>query len=173
MPDRLRASAPALSVDLSESGGDWSALGDDAAGVYEAAEAVARFPGLLSSDASVSIALASDDEVAALNAAYRGKAAPTNVLSFPAGRGAPTGFLGDVALAAETVAREAGEQGVSVVHHVQHLVVHGLLHLIGYDHQSDAEAERMEALETSILAGLGVADPYAGDPVPRAANVKE
>ncbi len=173
MPDRLRVSAPLLSVDLSESGGDWSALGDDAVSVYDAVEAVARFPGLLSRDASVSIALASDEEVTALNAAYRGKTAPTNVLSFPAGRAAPPGFLGDVALAAETVAREAQQQGVSVVHHVQHLVVHGLLHLIGYDHEADGDAERMEALETSILAGLGVADPYADEPIPRALNVKE
>lgn len=173
MLDRLRVPAVSLSVDLSESGGDWSALGDDAAGVYDAVAAVARFPGLLSSDSSVSIALASDDEVAALNAAYRGKTKATNVLSFPACRGAPSGFLGDIALAAEIVAREADEQGVSVIHHVQHLVIHGLLHLMGYDHQSDQDAERMEALETSILAGLGVADPYAGELASHALNVKE
>jgi probable rRNA maturation factor len=71
-------------------------------------------------------------------------------------------FLGDIGLAAETVAREAEEQGIPFVDHLQHLVVHGLLHLKGYDHQSPADAEVMEALEVRILATLGIADPYAG-----------
>ncbi|MGQ0457364.1 MAG: rRNA maturation RNase YbeY [Hyphomicrobium sp.] len=163
MPERIRDSAAVLAVDLSESGGDWSALGEDATAILAAAAALARRQGLLTRPASVSIALASDVEVAALNAAYRGKARPTNILSFPAGRGAPSGFLGDIVLAAETVQREAREQAIPLVQHVQHLVVHGILHLLGYDHESDADAERMERLETSILAELGIPDPYQGE----------
>src|SRR6185437_11937225 len=100
-----------------------------------------------------------EPRVAALNAAFRGKDAPTNVLSFPAAAGAAE--LGDIALAFGVCAREAAEQGKSLAHHLQHLTAHGVLHLLGYDHESDAEAEVMEAKERAILAGLGVADPYA------------
>jgi probable rRNA maturation factor len=163
MPERPRERRASLDVDISESGGDWSELGDDSSPIYLAAEAVAVAPGVLASSATVSIALSFDDEIAKLNAAFRGKSTPTNVLSFPAGPGSPTGFLGDIVLAAETIAREAKAQGVSFVDHTQHLVVHGLLHLLGYGHETDADAVRMEALETHILAGLGVADPYDGE----------
>jgi len=107
----------------------------------------------------IAILLADDARVAALNAAFRGKDAPTNVLSFPAAAGAAE--LGDIALAFGVCAREAAEQGKSLAHHLQHLTAHGVLHLLGYDHESDAEAEVMEAKERAILAGLGVADPYA------------
>lgn len=162
MPER-QGTASELEVDLTESGGDWSALGDDAAAIYDAAAAVAHTPGLITRPSSVSIALSSDVEVAALNAGFRGKSAATNVLSFPAGPAAPEGFLGDVVLAAETVAREAQELELSFVHHVQHLVVHGLLHLLGFDHEKATDAEHMEMLETSILSGLGIADPYTGE----------
>lgn len=172
MPERPRAHTASLDVDVSESGGDWSAVGDDIAPIYAAADAVAAAPGVVTSPASVSIALSSDDEIAKLNAAYRGKARATNVLSFPAGPGSPPGFLGDIVLASETIAREAADQGVSFADHAQHLVVHGLLHLLGYDHETDAEARRMEALETHILAGLGVSDPYQGELV-AAERVKE
>jgi probable rRNA maturation factor len=110
-------------------------------------------------DRDIAILLADDARVAALNAAFRGKAAPTNVLSFPAAAGAAE--FGDVALAFGVCAREASEQGKSLAHHLQHLTAHGVLHLLGYDHESDAEAEAMEAKERAILAGLGVADPYA------------
>ena len=101
-----------------------------------------------------------------LNLAYRGKDAPTNVLSFPFQRppgtaGDADAYLGDVVLAAETVRREAAERGIEPTHHLQHLVVHGLLHLLGYDHETDAAAEDMEGLETEILATIGIADPYA------------
>jgi probable rRNA maturation factor len=107
----------------------------------------------------IAILLADDERVRSLNAAFRGKDAPTNVLSFPAGEGAPE--LGDIALAFGVCAREAAEQGKSLAHHLQHLTAHGVLHLLGYDHESDAEAEAMEATERAILAGLGVPDPYA------------
>jgi probable rRNA maturation factor len=107
----------------------------------------------------IAILLADDSRVAALNAAFRGKYAPTNVLAFPAAANAEA--LGDIALAFGVCAREAAEQGKSLAHHLQHLTTHGVLHLLGYDHDSDVDAEAMEAKERAILAGLGVADPYA------------
>jgi probable rRNA maturation factor len=110
----------------------------------------------------VVVALSSDANIAVLNGQFRGKPKPTNVLSFPAGDGVPDGVLGDVILACETVYREADEQGVQVADHVQHLVVHGILHLLGYDHISADDAERMEALEISILSKLDIANPYTG-----------
>jgi probable rRNA maturation factor len=109
----------------------------------------------------VSLCLADDATLRALNARWRGIDRPTNVLSFPsAGHGARR-RLGDIALAFETLKREAEELGVPLADHYRHLIAHGFLHLIGYDHGTDGEAERMEALETRILARLGTADPYA------------
>jgi probable rRNA maturation factor len=117
----------------------------------------------------VSVVFTDDAEQQALNRAWRGKDRPTNVLSFPnmdddgpAVPGLPR-LLGDVVLARETVAREAREQGKRTVDHTVHLLVHGTLHLLGYDHEGAAQAAEMEALERAILAGLGIADPYAGD----------
>jgi probable rRNA maturation factor len=100
-----------------------------------------------------------------LNRDWRGIDKSTNVLSFPQIEPfAPvSGLLGDIILARETLEREAAEQGVSVEDHFTHLVVHGFLHLLGYDHMDDDEALAMEGLETQILASLGVADPYADD----------
>ncbi len=132
-----------------------------------ALEAVERDPdqheiGLLACD---------DARIAELNREFRGKAVPTNVLSWPAFAGtvpSPPGlpgegplFLGDVALGYDTCAREAGEGGISLADHAAHLVVHGVLHLLGHDHAVDAEAESMESLETKVLATLGVANPYS------------
>ena len=100
----------------------------------------------------------------ALNARFRGIDRPTNVLSFPAaepGRPGKARALGDIALAFETLEREAAELAIPLADHYRHLIAHGFLHLIGYDHETDTEAERMEALETRILARLGAADPYA------------
>jgi probable rRNA maturation factor len=115
----------------------------------------------------VSLCLADDAALRALNLSWRGIDKPTNVLSFPAapGRSGEARTLGDIALAYETLAREAEDLGVSLAEHYRHLLVHGFLHLIGYDHETDAEAERMEALETRILAQLGVSDPYAREVV--------
>jgi probable rRNA maturation factor len=109
----------------------------------------------------VTLVLSDDAEMRTLNRTWRGKDAPTNVLSFPAGEqpGEPRP-LGDVVLAGETVLDEARQQGVAVQDHVSHLIVHGMLHLLGFDHISDEEAERMETLETEILASLNIADPY-------------
>ena len=112
--------------------------------------------------------LCDDAMIAALNAQWRGRAEPTNVLSFPAPpvAGASVsesgaGHLGDIAIACETVMREAREQGRTVSAHLAHLSVHGFLHLLGYDHQTDSDAEQMEGLEREILSGLGISDPYA------------
>jgi probable rRNA maturation factor len=110
----------------------------------------------------VVVLLASDEAVADLNERFRHKAGPTNVLSFPAPAN-PEGHLGDVALAYGVCAREAAEQGKSLSDHLSHLVAHGVLHLLGYDHETDGEAEAMEALERSILESLGVPDPYAAE----------
>jgi probable rRNA maturation factor len=112
----------------------------------------------------LSLCLADDAQMRALNLRWRGIDKPTNVLSFPPAtpghfRDAPT--LGDIALAYETLARESNELGAPLADHYRHLLAHGFLHLIGYDHETDEEAERMEALETRIMARLGAADPYA------------
>jgi probable rRNA maturation factor len=118
--------------------------------------------------AEVSVLLTDDAAVQVLNREWRGVDKPTNVLSFPAEGVSPPGapaLLGDVALAFETVAREAAAQGKPIEHHTRHLLVHGVLHLLGYDHMQDDEAERMEGRERRILAGLGVPDPYAGERV--------
>ena len=108
----------------------------------------------------VAVLLTSDEAVLAdLNERFRGKDSPTNVLSFPAPPN-PDDHLGDIALAHGVIAREAAEQGKPLSHHLQHLVIHGVLHLIGYDHERDEDAERMEALERQLLARLGIPDPY-------------
>ena len=107
---------------------------------------------------SLTVALSDDQRMQALNKRDRRKDKPTNVLSYPSGEKA---FLGDIVLARQTVWREAREQKKTPADHVVHLVVHGTLHLLGYDHEtSDADAERMEALERRILKKLGIADPY-------------
>lgn len=110
------------------------------------------------------ILLADDDSVQALNRDFRQKDYATNVLSFPSAQtpgGNPEGQIGDIALAFGVCQREAAEQGKPLAHHLQHLVAHGVLHLLGYDHQDDGEAEAMEAFEREILAGLDIPDPYA------------
>jgi probable rRNA maturation factor len=121
--------------------------------------------------AELSLVLTDDAEQRRLNRCYRGCDRPTNVLSFPTGEAAPGTtrrrtaqtaplLLGDVVLACETIAREAAEQQKPFADHLRHLVAHGVLHLLGYDHAMEKEARRMEALETAILQRLGVPDPY-------------
>lgn len=117
-------------------------------------------------DSTAALLLTNDASVRSLNAQYRNKDAPTNVLAFPA---EPDGvqpgplFLGDIAVARETSQREAMEKGISIADHTAHLVVHGVLHLIGYDHQNEQDAVRMETREREILNLMGVSDPYASD----------
>jgi probable rRNA maturation factor len=110
----------------------------------------------------VSVNFCDDSEIQALNARWRGKDAPTNVLSFPTpGPLEARALLGDIVIAFETVAREARTQEKSLADHTRHMVVHGFLHLLGYDHESSQEAEEMEGLERRIAASLGMNDPYA------------
>ena len=144
---------------------DWEEL------AVRAANALVQVtPELANSRLSASLLFADDGDVHALNREWRGKDKPTNVLSFPmleradllalAPEGPPE-LLGDLALAFETCAREAADKGVTLEHHAAHLIIHGLLHLAGYDHETGpAEARAMETLEIKALAQLGIADPY-------------
>lgn len=113
--------------------------------------------------AEISVLLTDDAEQRELNAQWRGKDSATNVLSFPQIEpfGPVTGLLGDITLARETLEREAADLGKSLDDHFTHLMVHGFLHILGYDHLEEDEALQMEGLETQILAGLGIDDPYA------------
>jgi len=110
----------------------------------------------------VSIVLTDDKTMRALNRDWRGVDAPTNVLSFPATQasGQAPQLLGDIVIAFETLTRECADEGKPFLHHLSHLTVHGFLHLMGYDHQTDKQAAAMEKLERAILARLNVADPY-------------
>lgn len=120
-------------------------------------------------DSEISIVLADDDFIQTLNRSWRNQDSPTNVLAFPAsGDEIPEGgvrLLGDVVVAFETTLREAEEQDKTLDDHLTHLIVHGVLHLLGYDHLVDDEAERMERLEAEVLSGLGIDDPYADQAV--------
>ena len=145
--------------------GDWEALADRSSGA--AGEVAAE---LTNSRLSVSLLFTSDAEIHALNRDWRQRDKPTNVLSFPMLERAellalapdgPPEMLGDVALAYETCAKEADEKGIPLESHASHLIIHGLLHLAGHDHEISADdATAMEALETKALALIGIADPY-------------
>jgi probable rRNA maturation factor len=183
-----------IALDISVPSGLWRGLPRARALARETIAAAMAESGLAEGeDVEVSLCLADDARLRALNLRWRGVDKPTNVLSFPTpladagdspsidGRpsGRPldrvslakgAGFagraqrarlqLGDIALAYETLAREASELGVPLSDHYRHLVAHGFLHLLGYDHETEREAERMEALETRIMARLGAAEPY-------------
>jgi probable rRNA maturation factor len=150
--------------------GRWEQLADAA---VRAAIGATPFGTLLSSPATieVSVRLTSDAEVQTLNAQYRGKDKPTNVLSFPmvqadlidtVSQNSDDGevLLGDIVLAHGVCTSEAAERGISTEDHATHLIVHGTLHLLGYDHMNDDEGDAMEAIERDALATLGIADPY-------------
>lgn len=132
--------------------------------------AAAAFEGRIR-QADIAIRIVGEDEGRSLNRHYRGKDYATNVLSFPGElpegvklpKGVTMPLMGDLVVCAPVVAREAAEQGKPVADHYAHLVVHGVLHLLGWDHDNDREAEAMEQLEREILAGLGIADPYSLD----------
>lgn len=162
-----------LEVELVADAGDWSALFEAERLADEAVLALAAHPRFAGEPPSTAcVALSADAPVQALNRTYRKIDKPTNVLSFPAHDGtavpgAPRA-LGDVVLAVETIMREAGEQHVPLAAHFQHLVVHGLLHLLGFDHENDEDAAEMEQLEIEILSALGIANPYS-DPATQSA----
>ena len=149
-------------IDIEIEAGAWTTAEPDAAGLAAAAaEAAARLGG----GGSIAILLTDDDAMRRLNHRFRGQDASTNVLAFPAAANARD-HLGDIALAFGVCAREAAEQDKALGDHLRHLVIHGVLHLLGYDHQVEDQARRMEEIERRLLAVLGVADPYAeGDHV--------
>jgi probable rRNA maturation factor len=136
----------------------WSEALPDAEAVVNRAATAA----LGTVEGDVVILLTDDESVRDINARFRDRDRPTNVLSFPAAESAFP-HLGDLTLAFGVCAREAQEQGKTLSDHLSHLTVHGVLHLLGRDHEDDAEADEMEAEERSILASLGVADPYTAD----------
>jgi probable rRNA maturation factor len=161
---------PISTIDISFPCPDWKRVCPDAERLADVAARLALPHAPTTSmplaQIELAITLADDAELRRLNRRYRGLDMPTNVLAFPAweaGSQLPPGaplLLGDVVLGFETVAHEAAEQGKSLVEHLSHIVVHGVLHLLGYDHQTEAEAEAMRAVERSILAELGMPDPY-------------
>lgn len=176
MNDRPRArrsappakTIPDLSLDIRAESSRWRDLGNLAALRALAGEALraglAVAPRRPLDGAGLSLLLTDDRRIRIVNRDWRGFDKPTNVLSFPAAppeRIAESPLLGDIVLAFETVEREAAAEGKSLPDHFRHLLVHGLLHLLGEDHETEAEARRMEALEVEALARLGIADPYA------------
>ena len=167
-----------LSVDVAIRDERWHGVEADPRGVLEpAVRAAVAASGIdPGGPAEIGVVLADDALVQDLNREYRGRDRPTNVLSFaltdgqetrfPAGAAGEPVMLGDVVLAFETVAREAREEAKAPRHHAVHLVVHGVLHLMGYDHGTEADARIMERMEQRILADLGIADPYMERPPP-------
>lgn len=153
-----------LTVEVNHESGDWTGLAAIEQLADDAARAIAAKVALPHPYCEAALALSDDEQVRGLNARYRDQDKPTNVLSFPAEHylvlGPGPRHLGDLILAVGTVRREAAELGIPLRNHVAHLIVHGVLHLIGYDHIDDVDAADMERKEAEILAELGIADPY-------------
>ena len=146
----------------------WLAQPDVETVIVRAIAAAAEIADADHGEAELAVMLTDDAGIRTLNSNWRGIDKPTNVLSFPAlppigpiGPDDAPRMLGDIAIAYETVRKEADEEQKPFDHHLSHLAVHGYLHLIGYDHENDADAEAMESLETEILAQLGIPDPYS------------
>jgi probable rRNA maturation factor len=155
-----------IDFDLTVEAGDWPEEATLAALVEHAITATfAELSPARPGSSELGVIFTDDAHIRDLNAGWRGKDKATNVLSFPAFPETKSGplppLLGDIVLAAETVAGEAALEDKPFENHISHLVVHGLLHLLGYDHETDAEAEEMEALERRVLARLAIPDPYA------------
>ena len=136
----------------------WDIFDDIAAVLVAAAKAALQTGG--GQIQGVTLLLGSDDEIRGLNLKFRGLDKPTNVLSFPFGNDGFGDYLGDIALSYDTIVREANSLGIDPQNHACHLTVHGVLHLLGYDHIDDNDAEAMEALEIAILDNLNIANPY-------------
>ena len=159
-----------MTIDISVQAGAWAphdSLAETARSAIEAATSIVHTAGRTTlsenhSDVEVSIVFTDDAAVRVLNERWRGQDKATNVLSFAQdGPGLKVGMLGDIVLAQETVAREAALEGKPLNHHIAHMIVHGFLHLLGYDHQNDQDAETMEDLERKALNVIAIADPYA------------
>jgi len=172
-PSRRTAASPGvtLEVEIVRHGDAWAGAVTDALLEQAARAALTTASALPQGAYHVTLVLTDDTEMRALNRTWRGKDVSTNVLSFPAGDITAGGFLGDVVLAYETTREEAREQSIALRDHVAHLVVHGVLHLLGFDHVDDETAERMEDVERAALGTLGIADPYAGERDARPAEV--
>jgi probable rRNA maturation factor len=171
MPDSAISDRPRLSIAVSTADPNWSKISPDAAQLLRRsarrAFAAAGAAGWRGSRVGheVSFMLTDDKSMRKLNRAYRGKDKPTNVLSFCALDGAKPEagvpwLLGDIVLASGVISREAKQQAKKLDHHFSHMAVHGMLHLMGYDHEDDADAGIMEALEIEALAKMGIANPY-------------
>ena len=152
-----------ITLDIMIEAGEWSRLEDAEALAQKAAEAALAVTYEAEGEFEASVMLTDDAQIRELNRTWRAKDKPTNVLSFPApeqpGSRSPR-HLGDIALAYETLVRESEEESKELAHHFAHLIVHGVLHLLGYDHEVEAEADIMEGLEVKALATLGIANPY-------------
>ncbi|WP_265516084.1 rRNA maturation RNase YbeY [Nitratireductor luteus] len=156
-------SQPIISVECVIEADGWpreESLRDLALGAIEAAvqEAGASRP------IGLTVMFTDDESIRDLNARFRGKDKATNVLSFPAAAvpgSEDDSYIGDIAVARQTVAREAEAEGKTFDHHLTHLIIHGFLHLLGYDHETPEEAEEMETMERRVLEGLAISDPYA------------
>lgn len=162
----LAISGAAVQLSVAVEAGEWPGEAELTVLAEEAVAAATAELGLMPPEAcELGLIFTDDARIRALNARWRGKDRPTNVLSFPAfpvGRGAALPpMLGDIVLAFETVSREAREEGKPFRNHLTHLIVHGFLHLVGFDHEIDDEAEAMEAAERRILSALAIPDPYA------------
>ena len=168
--------AAALELEVLIEEAAWGAVVPDAEALCRSAAQAAwsiGAPSLMGSSGEPTTAcllLASDERVRALNRDFRGRDVPTDVLSFPSfepdvlaavGAEGPPPVIGDIVIALQTTLADAVSDGRSMNDHLRHLVVHGMLHLLGYDHETDEDAAAMEALEVRILAGLGIADPYS------------
>lgn len=152
-----------MDVDFLTDDDAWLALPEREELARRAAGAVFEVLDAPEPQGELSILFTSDAAMAELNRVWRGKAGPTNILSFPAAGGAPAGpprALGDLALAAGIVAAEAGAQAKPLANHTAHLIIHGMLHLLGHDHGDDEAAAAMERLEARAMARLGLPDPY-------------
>ncbi|MGH6865718.1 MAG: rRNA maturation RNase YbeY [Methyloceanibacter sp.] len=161
---------PTLVIEVVRHADAWRAITDvlvERAGVAAFAAAGSGRP----DPCEITVLLTDDAEMRGLNRTWRGKDKPTNVLAFPAGDETQPGNLGDIALAYETAATKARDENIQLGDHVTHLVVHGVLHLLGFDHMDDAEAEQMEERERQALAALGIPDPYAGEEAARLTEV--
>jgi probable rRNA maturation factor len=158
---RKPAAKPSKFIEVMVQSPRWKKQPRAATIVGNAVQAAAK---ATSTRAALAIVLTDDSAIRALNRDWRGFDKPTNVLSFPAaksGAGRDGNSLGDVIIAFQTVVREATDEGKAFKHHLAHLAVHGFLHLLGYDHETDRDARQMERLEVEILKGLGMPDPYA------------